>query len=113
MTLRIGRTEEPDNLNPFIGYQNETCEIWALNYDLLFGYGDRNQPTLDLAAQLHPHRAATRSRRRRWPDPRRGLRSGPRAVAALRPRVRRQATCVSWMPPRSQGGPVLAGPGRS
>jgi peptide/nickel transport system substrate-binding protein len=52
VTLRLGWTEEPDNLNPFIGYQNETYEIWALNYDLLFGYGDRNQPTLDLAAQF-------------------------------------------------------------
>ena len=50
VTLKIGWTEEPDNLNPFIGYQNETYEIWALNYDLLFGYGDRNQPTLDLAS---------------------------------------------------------------
>ena len=52
VTLKIGWTEEPDNLNPFIGYQNETYEIWALNYDLLFGYGDRNQPTLDLASQF-------------------------------------------------------------
>jgi len=50
VTLKIGWTEEPDNLNPFIGYQNETYEIWALNYDLLFGYGNRNQPTLDLAS---------------------------------------------------------------
>ncbi len=52
VTLKIGWTEEPDNLNPFIGYQNETYEIWALNYDLLFGYGDRNQPTLDLASSF-------------------------------------------------------------
>ncbi|MGZ4199753.1 MAG: ABC transporter substrate-binding protein [Thermoleophilia bacterium] len=52
VTLKIGWTEEPDNLNPFIGYQNETYEIWAMNYDLLFGYGDRNQPTLDLASQF-------------------------------------------------------------
>jgi peptide/nickel transport system substrate-binding protein len=56
VTLKIGWTEEPDNLNPFIGYQNETYEIWALNYDLLFGYGDRNQPTLDLASKF-PTRA--------------------------------------------------------
>ena len=52
VTLKIGWTEEPDNLNPFIGYQNETYEIWALNYDLLFGYGDRNQPVPDLATEL-------------------------------------------------------------
>ncbi len=50
-TLKIGWTEEPDNLNVFIGYQNTTYEIWALNYDTLFGAGDRNQPTLNLAAQ--------------------------------------------------------------
>jgi len=25
--LKLGWTEEPDNLNPFIGYQNETYEI--------------------------------------------------------------------------------------
>ena len=31
---------------------DETYEIWAMNYDLLFGYGDRNQPTLDLATQF-------------------------------------------------------------
>ena len=52
VVLRIGWTSEPDNLNPFIGYQDETYEIWALNYDFLFGLGDRNQPTLDLASQF-------------------------------------------------------------
>jgi peptide/nickel transport system substrate-binding protein len=47
--LKLGWTEEPDNLNVFIGY-NATCwEIWALNYDYVFGLGDSNQPTLDLA----------------------------------------------------------------
>ncbi len=48
--LRLGWTTEPDNLNPFIGYTNDTYEIWALNYSYLFGCGDHNQPTLDLAA---------------------------------------------------------------
>ncbi len=47
--LRLGWTQEPDNLNVFVGY-NATCwEIWALNYDYLFGSGQHNQPTLDLA----------------------------------------------------------------
>ena len=52
VVLRIGWTSEPDNLNPFIGYEDDTYEIWALNYDFLFGYGNRNQPTLDLASQF-------------------------------------------------------------
>jgi len=51
-TLHIGWTSEPDNLNPFIGYQDQTYEIWALNYSYLFGAGDSNQPTLDLATEL-------------------------------------------------------------
>ncbi len=50
VVLRIGWTSEPDNLNPFIGLSS--YEIWALNYSYLFGYGDHNQPTLDLAAQF-------------------------------------------------------------
>jgi len=33
----------------FIGYANSDYEIWALNYSYLFGSGDHNQPTLDLA----------------------------------------------------------------
>ncbi len=52
VVLRLGWTTEPDNLNPFIGYTNDTYEIWALNYSYLFGCGDHNQPTLDLAAQF-------------------------------------------------------------
>ena len=52
VVLRLGWTEEPDNLNVFIGYQDTSYEIWALNYETLFGCGDRNQPTLDLAAEF-------------------------------------------------------------
>ncbi len=52
VVLRLGWTQEPDNLNVFIGYQAECWEIWALNYDYLFGSGDHNQPTLDLAAEF-------------------------------------------------------------
>ena len=50
--LRIGWASEPDNLNPFIGYADATYEIWALNYSYLFGNGDYNQPTLDLASEF-------------------------------------------------------------
>ena len=50
--LRLGWTTEPDNLNPFIGYANDTYEIWAIQYSYLFGCGDHNQPTLDLAKEF-------------------------------------------------------------
>jgi peptide/nickel transport system substrate-binding protein len=52
VVLRLGWTTEPDNLNPFIGYTDDTYEIWALNYSQLFGCGNYNQPTLDLASQF-------------------------------------------------------------
>ena len=52
VVLKLGWTQEPDNLNVFIGYQAECWEIWALNYDYLFGSGDHNQPTLDLASEF-------------------------------------------------------------
>ena len=52
VVLKLGWTEEPDNLNVFIGYQDTSYEIWALNYETLFGAGDRNQPVLDLANEF-------------------------------------------------------------
>jgi peptide/nickel transport system substrate-binding protein len=52
VVLRIGWTSEPDNLNPFIGWANTDYEIWAINYDFLFGFGLNGQPTLDLASQF-------------------------------------------------------------
>jgi peptide/nickel transport system substrate-binding protein len=38
VTLHVGWVEEPDNLNPFIGYASAAYEIWHLNYNLLVGY---------------------------------------------------------------------------
>ena len=52
LTLRIGWTSQPDNLNPFIGWQNVTYEIWSVNYGFLFGFGSDNSPTLDLAREF-------------------------------------------------------------
>ena len=52
VVLKLGWTQEPDNLNVFIGYEGTCWEIWALNYDYLFGSGDHNQPTLDLASEF-------------------------------------------------------------
>ena len=51
VVLRIGWTSEPDNLNPFIGWANVDYEIWAINYDFLFGFGLNGQPILDLASR--------------------------------------------------------------
>ena len=39
VVLKIGWTVEPDNLNPFIGWQNQDYEIWSINYSFLFGFG--------------------------------------------------------------------------
>ena len=52
VVLRIGWPREPDNLNPFIGWENSSFEVWALQYDFLFGFGVDEQPTLDLATEF-------------------------------------------------------------
>ena len=52
VVLKLGWTEEPDNLNVFIGYADTSYEIWALNYSYLFSSGDHNQPVLDLASDF-------------------------------------------------------------
>jgi len=36
--LRVGWTAEPDNLNPFIGYETSSLELFHLNYDFLVGF---------------------------------------------------------------------------
>jgi peptide/nickel transport system substrate-binding protein len=37
--LRLGTVNEPDSLNPFVGYEGSCYEIWSLNYDFVIGYG--------------------------------------------------------------------------
>jgi peptide/nickel transport system substrate-binding protein len=37
--LRLGWTNEPDSLNPFVGYEGSSYEVWSLNYDFLVGFG--------------------------------------------------------------------------
>ena len=49
VVLRIGWTNDPDNLNPFVGAETSSFEIWLLNYDFLVGYSLDLQPTPDLA----------------------------------------------------------------
>jgi peptide/nickel transport system substrate-binding protein len=36
--LRLGWTTDCDNLNPFIGFESSSYEVWALNYELLVGF---------------------------------------------------------------------------
>jgi len=53
-TLRLGWTNDPDNLNPFIGYESSSYEIWAINYELLVGFRASdmaNVPGVGLATQ--------------------------------------------------------------
>jgi peptide/nickel transport system substrate-binding protein len=49
VVLRVGWTNDPDNLNPFIGAETSSYEIWLLNYDFLTGYSLDLEPTPDLA----------------------------------------------------------------
>ena len=49
VTLHVGWTNDPDNLNPFIGAETSSYEIWMLNYDFLTGYTLDLQPKPDLA----------------------------------------------------------------
>jgi peptide/nickel transport system substrate-binding protein len=49
ITLRVAWTNDPDNLNPFIGAETSSYEIWLLNYDFLVGYSLDLQPTPELA----------------------------------------------------------------
>ena len=38
VVYRVGWTRQPDNLNPFVGYESPAFEIWYLTYDSLVGY---------------------------------------------------------------------------
>ena len=53
VTLRVGWTNDPDSLNPFIGYESSAYEIWHLNYDMLVGYRAKDlAPVPELAAEM-------------------------------------------------------------
>jgi peptide/nickel transport system substrate-binding protein len=49
VTLKVGWTNDPDNLNPFIGAETSYYEIAMLNYDFLVGYTLDLEPAPDLA----------------------------------------------------------------
>jgi peptide/nickel transport system substrate-binding protein len=46
VVLRLGMTNIPDNINPFVGQMSSCYEIWSLNYDLMVGFspGDYGHP---------------------------------------------------------------------
>jgi len=46
VVLKIGMTNIPDNVNPFVGQMSSCYEIWGLNYDLMVGFspGDYSHP---------------------------------------------------------------------
>ena len=49
-TLHVGWVNEPDNLNPFIGYSTSSYLVFHLNYDMLTGYAaDNVAPAPELA----------------------------------------------------------------
>jgi peptide/nickel transport system substrate-binding protein len=52
VVLKIGWQTDPDNLNPFIGAEESAYEIWALNYDFLFGFSNKDESTPQLAAEI-------------------------------------------------------------
>jgi len=47
VVLKLGWTNEPDNLNPFVGYETSNYEVWSLNYDMLCGFGLDGGPDPD------------------------------------------------------------------
>jgi peptide/nickel transport system substrate-binding protein len=51
VVLRVGWTNDPDNLNPFVGYETSSYEIWMLNYDFLVGYDESLNPAPGLATE--------------------------------------------------------------
>ena len=45
-SCKLGMTNIPDSLNPFVGQMSSCYEIWSLNYDLMVGFsaGDYGHP---------------------------------------------------------------------
>ena len=42
LTFTVGIINDVDSLNPFIGILAETYEVWALMYDYLVGYSQKD-----------------------------------------------------------------------
>jgi peptide/nickel transport system substrate-binding protein len=44
VVLKLGWLNQPDNLNPFVGYEGSSYEVWSLNYDFLVGFAADGSP---------------------------------------------------------------------
>ena len=51
VVLKIGWLAEPDNLNPFIGYDDAAYEVWSLQYDYLFAEHPDGSHSPELAVE--------------------------------------------------------------
>ncbi|MGD9676564.1 MAG: ABC transporter substrate-binding protein, partial [Candidatus Bipolaricaulia bacterium] len=49
LVLRIGMTQDVDNLNPFVGYSVPAYEVYHLNYDMLVGYAANGDARPEIA----------------------------------------------------------------
>jgi len=52
LVVKIGWQEDPDSLNPFIGYAQSAYEIWSLNYDDLVDIGPDGNFVPELATSV-------------------------------------------------------------
>ncbi len=41
LILKVGWSPDPDSLNPFVGVQQSSYELWHISYDFLTDYGDK------------------------------------------------------------------------
>jgi len=49
--LRFGWAQEPDNLNPFVGQNEEDFTIWSINWDLPIGFSPKDLSPVPAIAQ--------------------------------------------------------------
>ena len=67
--LRLGWTNDPDNLNPFIGYESSSYEVWAINYELLVGFRAGDYANVPGSGWPQTGRRLTTARSGRSPSP--------------------------------------------
>jgi peptide/nickel transport system substrate-binding protein len=57
VTLKVGWTTDPDNLNPFVGVEQSSYELFHVSYDFLTDYADQYLETAPGLAQSWTHSA--------------------------------------------------------
>jgi ABC-type transport system substrate-binding protein len=67
LVLKVGTTQDLEALNPFNVYQYIGYEVYYLNYDLLVGFGENNEPIPGFAESCRSPRTARRGRSRSGP----------------------------------------------